>query len=204
VPVVQASSAEIFGQPDRSPQDEDTPIRPVNPYGAAKAFAHHTCGVLRRQGLHAATAILYNHESPLRPRQFVTRKITSTVAAIARGKADRLELGNLDARRDWGWAPDYVDAMVRAARADRPGDYVVATGIAHSVRDFVATAFTHAGITDWEPLVHVDQALARPVDATELVGDATRAAMQLGWTPTVGFEEVVARMVAADLAAASP
>ena len=200
VRVVQASSAEIFGQPERSPQDEDTPIRPVNPYGAAKAFAHLTCGVLRGQGLHAATAILYNHESPLRPRQFVTRKITSTVAAIARGDADRLDLGNLDARRDWGWAPDYVDAMVRAARADRPGDYVIATGVAHSVRDFVATAFTHAGITDWEPLVHVDQSLVRPVDAHELVGDATRAAKELGWTPTVGFDDVVARMVDADLA----
>ncbi len=196
---MQASSAEIFGQPARSPQDEDTPVRPVNPYGAAKAFAHLACGVLRGRGLHAAAVILYNHESPLRPRHFVTRKITATVAAIARGEADRLELGNLDARRDWGWAPDYVDAMVRAARADRPGDYVVATGVAHSVRDFVAAAFTHAGITDWEPLVHVDQSLVRPVDATELVGDATRAAKELGWTPTVGFEEVVARMVDADL-----
>ncbi len=130
----------------------------------------------------------------------MTRKITSTVAAIARGDANGLTPGNLDARRDWGWAPDYVDAMVRAARAERPGDYVVATGVAHSVRDFVATAFTHAGITDWEPLVQVDQGLVRPVDATELVGDATRAAKELGWTPTVDFAEVVARMVDADLA----
>ena len=200
---VQASSAEIFGQPDLSPQHEDTPIRPVNPYGAAKAFAHDQVGVFRGLGLHASALILYNHESPRRPRQFVTRKITSTVAAISRGEADRLELGNLDARRDWGWAPDYVDAMLRAARADRPGDFVIATGVAHSVRDFVATAFAHAGITDWEPLVQVDRALVRPVDATELVGDASRAAKALGWTPTVDFADVVARMVDADLAGAS-
>ncbi len=197
---VQASSAEIFGSPDRSPQDEDTPIRPVNPYGEAKAFAHQQVEVFRAKGLHACAAILYNHESPLRPKQFVTRKITSTVAAISRGEVDRLVLGNLEARRDWGWAPDYVDAMVRAARTDDPGDYVVATGVSHSVRDFVATAFAHAGITDWEPLVEVDQALARPADATELVGDATRAARHLGWTATVGFHDVVTRMVDADLA----
>ena len=202
VRVVQASSAEMFGQPDRSPQDENTPIRPVNPYGEAKAFAHHQVGAWRAQGLHASAAILYNHESPLRPRQFMTRKITSTVAAISRGEADRLVLGNLDARRDWGWAPDYVDAMVRAARADQPDDYVVATGVAHSVRDFVAAAFAHAGVGDWEPLVEVDAALVRPVDATELVGDATRAAKELGWMPTVGFEGVVTRMVDADLAGA--
>jgi len=197
---VQASSAEIFGSPDRSPQDEDTPIRPVNPYGEAKAFAHHQVEVFRAKGLHACAAILYNHESPLRPKQFVTRKITSTVAAISRGEVDRLVLGNLEARRDWGWAPDYVDAMVRAARTDEPGDYVVATGVSHSVRDFVATAFAHAGIPDWEPLVDVDPALARPADATELVGDATRAARHLGWTATVGFHDVVTRMVDADLA----
>jgi len=198
---VQASSAEIFGSPDRSPQDEDTPIRPVNPYGEAKAFAHQQVDVFRAKGLHACAAILYNHESPLRPTQFVTRKITSTVAAISRGRADRLVLGNLDARRDWGWAPDYVDAMVRAARAPRPGDYVVATGVSHSVRDFVAAAFTHAGVPDWERLVEVDQALVRPADATELVGDTTRAARDLAWTATVGFHDVVARMVDADLAA---
>ena len=121
----------------RSPQDESTPIRPVNPYGAAKAYAHLMVDVHRRRGLHAVSAILYNHESPRRPARFVTRKITATVAAIAQGRADRLTLGNLDARRDWGWAPDYVDAMVRAARADEPRDYVIATGVGHTVRDFV-------------------------------------------------------------------
>jgi GDPmannose 4,6-dehydratase len=197
---VQASSAEIFGEPARTPQDESTPVRPVNPYGAAKAYAHLMVDVYRRRELHAVGAILYNHESPRRPRQFVTRKITSTAAAIAQGRADRLALGNLDARRDWGWAPDYVDAMVRAARADVARDYVVATGVARSVRDFVAAAFRRAGIDDWESYVVVDQDFVRPADPTELTGDATLARTALGWVPTVDFDEVVGRMVDADLA----
>lgn len=196
---VQASSAEIFGEPDRSPQDEATAVRPINPYGAAKAFAHLSAHVYRQRGLHAASVILYNHESPRRPRQFVTRKITATVAEIARGEAETLTLGNLDARRDWGWAPDYVDAMVRAARADGPDDFVVATGVSHSVRDFVAAAFARAGIPDWADRLTVDQGLVRPADATELVGDSTRAREVLGWEPTVPFEELVGRMVDADL-----
>lgn len=203
VRLVQASSAEIFGQPDRSPQDERTPLRPVNPYGAAKAYAHLMVDVYRRRDLHAVSAILYNHESPHRPPEFVTRKITSTVAAIAHGRADRLALGNLDARRDWGWAPDYVDALVRAVRADTARDYVIATGVSHSVRDFVAAAFARAGISDWEPLVTVDPEFVRPADPTELVGDATLARTALGWSPTVGFDEIVGRMVEADLAAAA-
>ncbi len=172
---VQASSAEIFGEPAESPQTEDTAVRPVNPYGAAKAYAHLAARVCRQRDQHVSSVVLYNHESPRRPQRFVTRKITSTVAAIARGEADGLALGNLDARRDWGWAPDYVDAMVRAARADEPGDYVVATGTAHSVRELVAAAFAAAGIADWEPLVTQDPAFFRPADPTELVGDATRA-----------------------------
>ena len=196
---VQAASAEIFGEPAESPQTEATRVAPVNPYGAAKAFAHLSAGVFRQRDLHVSSLVLYNHESPRRPERFVTRKITSTVAAIARGEADELVLGNIDARRDWGWAPDYVDAMVRAARADEPADYVVATGRAHSVRDFVAAAFAAAGVGDWEPLVRQDAAFFRPVDPTELVGDATRARAVLGWEPTVAFEEIVARMVAADL-----
>ncbi|HET6967069.1 MAG TPA: GDP-mannose 4,6-dehydratase, partial [Ornithinibacter sp.] len=126
---------------------------------------------------------------------FVTRKITSTVAAIATGRAERLTLGNLDARRDWGWAPDYVDAMVRAIRHDEPGDYVVATGAAHSVRDFVGAAFRHVGIDDWEHLVDVDPALIRPADPSLLVGDASRARRELGWATTIDFGEIVARMV---------
>ena len=199
--LVQASSAEIFGEPSESPQTEDSAIRPVNPYGAAKAFAHLSAAVFRQRGVHVSSAILYNHESPRRHERFVTRKITSTAAAIARGEADELVLGNLDARRDWGWAPDYVDAMVRAARADEPSDYVIATGHAHSVRDFVAAAFAAAGVAvdDWKGLVRQDERFFRPADPTELVGDATRAREVLGWSPTVAFEEIVARMVAADV-----
>lgn len=202
VRVVQASSAEIFGEPTESPQTEETAVRPVNPYGAAKAFAHLSAHVLRQRDLHVSSMILYNHESPRRHERFVTRKITATVAAIARGEADELVLGNLDARRDWGWAPDYVDAMVRAARASEPSDYVVATGRAHSVRDFVAAAFAAVDLAeaDWEPLVRSDPAFFRPADPTELVGDASRAREVLGWEPTVAFEEIVARMVAADVA----
>ncbi len=200
VRVVQASSAEMFGEPATSPQDETTPLAPVSPYGAAKAFAHLAVGVYRRRGLHAVGAILYNHESPRRPAQFVTRRITSTVAAIARDRGDKLVLGNLDARRDWGWAPDHVDAMVRAARAPEPSDYVVATGVGHTVREFAAVAFARAGIADWDHLVDSDPALFRPADAAELIGDAAKAHRELGWAPTVTFEEVVGRMVDADLA----
>jgi GDPmannose 4,6-dehydratase len=196
---VQASSAEIFGEPDRAPQDEDTLVRPINPYGAAKAFAHLSAHVYRGRGLHVTSLVLYNHESPRRPRQFVTRRITATVAEIARGAADTLTLGNLDARRDWGWAPDYVDAMVRAARATAADDFVIATGVSHSVRDFVAAAFDRAGISDWAKRLAVDDSLVRPVDAAELVGNSAKAREVLGWAPTVAFEEVVGRMVDADL-----
>lgn len=199
--VVLASSAEVFGAVTSSPQDESTPVRPGSPYGAAKAYALHLGGVYRQAGHHVSAAILYNHESPRRPPTFVTRKITSTVAAIARGEADGLHLGRLDARRDWGWAPDHVDALVRMAGAEAPDDYVVATGVGHSVRDFVGAAFAAAGIADWERLVHVDARFVRPVDAVELVGDASRIRDRLGWAPTVPFEEVVARMVRTDLGA---
>jgi GDPmannose 4,6-dehydratase len=197
---VQASSAEIFGLPDRTPQDEDTAVRPVNPYGAAKAFAHLMVDVYRHRGLHAVSLVLYNHESPRRPEQFVTRKITAGAAAISAGTASRLTLGNLAAVRDWGWAPDFVDAMVRAARADVPRDYVVATGESHSVEEFVAAAFRCVGIDDWAAYVDVDPALFRPVDAQALTGDPTRIKTDLGWAPTVGFEDVVRRMVEADVA----
>lgn len=196
---VQASSAEMFGNPASSPQNERTAIAPVSPYGAAKAFAHHLVGVYRGRGLHASTTILYNHESPRRPPMFVTRKITQAAARIAGGATEPLALGNLDALRDWGWAPDYVDAMVRAARHHDPGDYVIATGVAHSVRDFVAAAFAAAGIAEWQPHVRVDPAFFRPVDAVDLTGDATVARDLLGWQPTVQFEQIVARMVEVDL-----
>ena len=200
---VQASSAELFGDALVAPQDERTPLRPNSPYGASKAFAHQLVGVYRGRGLHAVSAILYNHESPRRPPTFVTRKITRSAARISLGLEQELALGNLDARRDWGWAPDYVDAMVRAARHAVASDYVVATGEAHSVRDFVAAAFTHAGVTDWEDRIRVDQAFVRPSDAALQVGDASRARRELGWAPTVDFAGLVGRMVDADLEAAA-
>ncbi|MCZ2838600.1 GDP-mannose 4,6-dehydratase [Modestobacter sp. VKM Ac-2985] len=197
---VQASSAEVFGHADQVPQDETTPVRPITPYGAAKAYGHLLVGVYRARGLHASSCILYNHESPRRPETFVTRKVTAAAARIARGQQDELAMGNLDARRDWGWAPDYVAAMVLAARADEGRDYVVATGVGHSVREFVAAAFRAAGIDDWERHVTLDPRFARPSDAPEQLGDASRARELLGWAPTVPFEEIVARMVETDLA----
>lgn len=199
VRVVQASSAEIFGHPERVPQDESTPVAPRNPYGAAKAFAHHLAAVYRERGLHVASCVLFNHESPRRPETFVTRKITRGAARIALGLDDRLTLGNLDARRDWGWAPDYVDAMVRAARHTAAGDWVVATGEAHSVEDFVRAAFARAGVEDWERHVEVDAALLRPGDAPELVGDPGRAERELGWRRTHDFDALVGAMVDHDL-----
>ncbi len=199
VSVVQASSAEIFGNPTISPQTEETPIAPVTPYGAAKAYAQHMARIYRGRGLHASTVILYNHESPRRPPAFVTRKITQGAALIARGEQDELALGNLDARRDWGWAPDYVDAMIRAARHRVADDYVIATGVARSVREFVAAAFAAAGLDDWERFVRVDPAFVRPVDAVELTGDPSRARSVLGWSPTVDFADLVRRMVEVDL-----
>lgn len=197
---VQASSAEIFGIADRSPQDELTTLRPTSPYGAAKAYAHQLAGVYRGRDVFASSCVLYNHESPRRPEAFVTRKITASVARISLGLQARLELGNLDSRRDWGWAPDYVDALHRAALAETAGDYVIATGIAHSVRDFVGAAFARVGIRDWQSLVDSSDELLRTGDAPELVGDASKARAELGWQPTMGFEDIVGAMVDADLA----
>lgn len=197
---VQASSAEIFGAPDESPQTERTPIRPTSPYGAAKTYAHGLVGAYRAAGMFASSVILYNHESPRRPTTFVTRKITRAAARIAAGLQDRLELGNLAARRDWGWAPDYVDALHRAATAAEPNDFVVATGAAHSVEDFVRVAFEHAGIADWRSRLDVSTGLLRPGDAAEQAGDAARAHEVLGWRPTKPFADIVRTMVDADLA----
>jgi GDPmannose 4,6-dehydratase len=199
--LVQASSAEIFGVPSEVPQTEATLVRPTSPYGAAKAYAHGLVSAYRSAGLWASSCILYNHESPRRPEAFVTRKITAAAARIAAGLQDRLELGNLAARRDWGWAPDYVDALDRASRADAPSDFIVATGVDHSVEDFVTTAFARAGITDWRSHVTVSEELLRTGDAPQQVGDASRARDVLGWAPTLAFEGIVGAMVDADVAA---
>lgn len=200
VAVVQASSSEIFGQAEVSPQDETTPIRPVSPYGAAKAYAHHMAGVYRGKGLHVAGCILFNHESPRRPDTFVTRKITAAAARIAQEGSGTIQLGNLDARRDWGWAPDYVDAMVRAARHHTPDDFVIATGETYTVAEFAEAALRRAGVGDaWTEHIEVDESLMRPLDATVMVGDTTKARRELGWAPTVTFAELVGRMVEHDL-----
>ncbi|WP_029430281.1 GDP-mannose 4,6-dehydratase [Blastococcus sp. URHD0036] len=198
---VQASSAEVFaGSGDGGPISESSPVSPLNPYGAAKAVSHQVVGMYRSRGLHCSSLILFNHESPRRPHRFVTRRITAGVAEIATGRAERLTLGNLAVHRDWGWAPDYARAMVLAAEADEPDDYVVATGEAHSLTDLVATAFARVGILDWEAYVSSDSALLRPTDAAVLTGDSRRIRERLGWAPTVGFREMVQAMVDADLA----
>lgn len=201
VRLVQASSAEIFGEAAVAPQTEHTPISPANPYGAAKAFAHASVKVFRSRGIHASNLILFNHESPRRPERFVSRKITAGAARISLGLQDRLTLGNLEARRDFGWAPDHVDAMIRASEHPVPGDYVIATGQTHSIREFVAAAFFFAGVDDWEDRIDIDPSLVRPADAAEQVGDASHAREVLGWAPQVGFQEMIARMVRADIAA---
>ena len=199
VRMLQASSAEIFGLADEMPQRESTRIAPVSPYGAAKAFGQFITASYRLRGLHASTCILYNHESPLRPETFVTRKISAAVARISRGMQDVVHLGNLDVSRDWGWAPDYVRAMQLAVAHHVPGDYVIGTGVLHSVRDFVVAAFAAAGIADWEPHVVIDPAFARPVDPPRQLADNTHAREVLGWQPTVAFDELVAAMVLHDL-----
>jgi len=201
VHVVQASSAEMFGDSD-PPQDEDTIIRPTTPYGAAKAFAHHAVGVYRSTGLAASAAILYNHESPRRPAQYVTRKITSAAARIACGSDELLVLGNLDVRRDWGHARDYMRAMTMIARHDEPTDFVVASGVSRSVENFVAAAFACVGIEDWRRHISLDSSLARPGEAFEKRGNPARAQRVLGWAPETTFDGLVAAMVDADLAAA--
>lgn len=198
---VQASSSEIFGGASVSPQTETTRIDPMTPYGAAKAFAHSMVQVFRKRGLTASSAILYNHESPRRPAAFVSRKITRGAARIAAGLDDHLVLGNMEVKRDWGWAPDYVDALVLMGESRTPDDFVIATGVSHSVRDFAAAAFNAAGIREWEKFVTTDEIYSRPNDAPQMLGDATKAREVLGWKPTVSFDEIVIKMVASDLEA---
>ncbi|MBC9735307.1 GDP-mannose 4,6-dehydratase [Nocardioides marmotae] len=194
----QAGSSEMYGA-EPPPQSEDTPLRPRSPYGAAKAYAHWLTTTYRESyGLHAVNGILFNHESPRRGEVFVTRKITRAVARIQAGLDDFVYLGNLDAVRDWGYAPEYVEGMWRMLQADEPEDLVLATGESATVREFVAAAFDHAGL-DWEKHVRFDRRYVRPVEVDALVGDASRAEERLGWKPQVRFAELVRIMVDADI-----
>ena len=196
----QASSSEMFGKAQEVPQRETTLLWPRSPYGVAKAFGHHmTVNYRESYGMHASSGILFNHESPRRGPEFVTRKISRAVARIHLGLQDELVLGTLDARRDWGYAGDYVEAMWLMLQQDRPDDYVIATGETHSVREFVAAAFAHVGIEDWARYVRLSDEFRRPAEVHELVGDATKAREHLGWKPQVGFVELVSMMVEGDL-----
>jgi GDPmannose 4,6-dehydratase len=194
----QASSSEMYGAAP-PPQSEDTPFHPRSPYAVAKVAAYWAAVNYREAyGMYACNGILFNHESERRGETFVTRKITRAVARIKHGLQDKLYLGNLDAKRDWGYAPDYVEAMWMMLQADAPDDYVIATGETHSVRDFLEHAFAHAGL-DWEPHVEIDPRYFRPSEVDVLLGDAAKAREQLGWEPKVGFEELVRIMVDADV-----
>jgi GDPmannose 4,6-dehydratase len=195
----QASSSEMYGMIQAPVQDETTPFYPRSPYAAAKLYAHWmTVNYRESFGMHASSGILFNHESPLRGIEFVTRKITDGVARVKLGLADTLALGNLDARRDWGHAADYVRAMWLMLQQEQPGDYVVATGRSTSVREFCRLAFAHVGL-DWERHVVTDPAFLRPAEVDVLRGDAARARRVLGWAPEITLEEMVAEMVEADL-----
>jgi GDPmannose 4,6-dehydratase len=190
----------MFGIPRETPQREDTPIAPITPYGAGKAFAHFLTGAFRRHyGLHASSAILFNHESVRRPDHFLSRKVSRGAAAISLGLGQELRLGDLSARRDWGFAGDYVRAMWLMLQADEPDDYVVATGEAHTVEEFAAAAFEHVGL-DWREHVRYDEEFARGAgDSPLLVGDPTKIRERLGWEPEVRFDDLVKMLVDADV-----
>ncbi len=197
----QASSSEMFGRVRETPQNEETPFHPRSPYGVAKVYGHHiTVNYRESFGLFAVSGILFNHESPRRGREFVTRKITEAVAKLKLGLQEELRLGNLDAKRDWGFAPEYVEAMWRMLQQDRPRDYVIGTGEHHSPGEFVKIAFDHVGL-DPADFVHVDPDLLRPAEVDTLLADPTRAREELGWTAKTGFEDLVRIMVEADLEA---
>ena len=195
----QASSSEMFGKALETPQRESTPFYPRSPYGVAKVYGHWiTVNYRESYGLYAVSGILFNHESPRRGLEFVTRKVSHGVARIVRGKTQELKLGNIEARRDWGFAGDYVDAMWRMLQQPKPDDYVIGTGETHSVRELCEIAFGHVGL-DWKKHVKVDQALVRPAEVDVLQADAAKARRQLGWSPNVGFADLVRMMVDADL-----
>jgi GDPmannose 4,6-dehydratase len=195
----QASSSEMFGKVRETPQKETTPFHPRSPYGVAKVYGHYiTVNYRESYGMFCSSGILFNHESPRRGLEFVTHKVTDAAARIKLGLARELRLGNLEARRDWGFAGDYVRAMWLMLQQDRPDDYVIATGQTHSVRDLVETAFGHVGL-DWRQYVVEDPSLIRPAEVDLLIGDAGKAQRELGWKPQVGFHELIRRMVEADL-----
>ena len=196
----QASSSEMFGKVREVPQTEDTPFHPRSPYGVAKAYGHFlTVNYRESYGLHAVSGIFFNHESPRRGLEFVSRKVTDGAARISLGLATSLPMGNLDAQRDWGFAGDYVRAMWLMLQRDQPTDYVIATGVAHSVRDLCRIAFSRVGL-DYARFVTEDPSLVRPAEVDHLLGDATRARTELGWSPTVEFQQLVEMMVDADVA----
>jgi GDPmannose 4,6-dehydratase len=195
----QASSSEMFGKVRETPQTEATPFHPRSPYGVAKVYGHYiTVNYRESYGVHACSGILFNHESPRRGMEFVTRKITNGVAKIKLGLQKQLALGNLDAQRDWGFAGDFVRAMHLMMQQDVADDYVIATGETHSIREFLELAFRHVGL-DWEEHVVSDPRFMRPAEVDLLIGDATKARTRLGWAPTVTFPELVAMMVENDL-----
>jgi GDPmannose 4,6-dehydratase len=197
----QASSSEMFGKVREVPQTELTPFHPRSPYGVAKVFGHHLAVNYRESyGLFACSGILFNHEGPRRGLEFVTRKITNTAARIKLGVEEELVLGNIDAKRDWGYAGDYVKAMWMMLQQDEPDDYVIATGETHSVEEFLTLAFEQAGLGDWRPYVRQDPKFFRPAEVDLLIGDSSKAKQKLGWEPEVSFNELVKMMVEHDLA----
>ena len=200
----QASSSEIFGEPQESPQTVETPLNPRGPYGIAKAYGHWMTQYYREEhDIFACSGVLYNHESPRRGLEFVTRKITRGAVKIKLGMESELRLGNLEARRDWGFAGDYVGAMWRMLQADQADDYVVCTGVTHSVRDLCETAFSHLGL-DYRDYVVRDERFYRPAEKTLLVGDSSKARKILGWSPSLGFEDLIRSMVDSDLQDLTP
>jgi GDPmannose 4,6-dehydratase len=200
----QASSSEMFGKVRETPQTELTPFYPRSPYGVSKVFAHYiTVNYRESYNLFAVSGMLFNHESPRRGLEFVTRKVTDGVARIRHGLADSLSIGNLDAHRDWGFAGDYVRAMWMMLQRDKPDDYVIATGVSHSVRELIEIAFGHAGL-EWQKHVRVDPALLRPAEVEHLLGNPAKAKADLGWTPKVDFKALVQMMVDADLERLAP
>jgi GDPmannose 4,6-dehydratase len=197
----QASSSEMFGKVQHVPQSESTLLWPRSPYGVAKVYGHYmTINYRESYGMHASSGILFNHESPRRGSEFVTRKVTRAVARISLGLQDTLSLGNLDAKRDWGFAGDYVEAMWLMLQAAEADDYVISTGETHSIRELLDIAFTRVGIDDWSRYVFVDPKFFRPAEVDLLIGDASKAKNRLGWTPKVSFPELVNMMVDNDLA----